>query len=104
MKEIKTVEEYKAIDGSTPSIIEFGLAEGCIPCKMTKENLLTFEENKTFDVEYYFCGNIDIIADLGYSSVPTVMVVTKNVKAELNDSSVSMDEDELSDWIKSHLE
>ena len=103
MKKINTVEEYKAVDGSTPSIIEFGMEEGCIPCKMTKENLLELEEEKVFDTEYYFCSNIDIIASLGYSSVPTVMVLTKNVKAELNDSSVSMDKDELADWIKSHL-
>lgn len=103
MKKINTIEEYKAIDGSNTSIIEFGMEEGCIPCKMTKENLNELEEEKTFDADYYFCGNIDIITSLGYSSVPTVMVLTKNVKVELNDSSISMDKEELTDWIKSHL-
>lgn len=103
MRKISTLEEYKAIDGTNPSIIEFGMEEGCIPCKMTKENLNELEDEKVFNADYYFCGNIDIISSLGYSSVPTVMVLTKNVKAELNDSSISMDKDELSDWIKSQL-
>lgn len=44
MKEIKTITEYQELGKERPAILEFGMAEGCIPCKLTKENLTNLEK------------------------------------------------------------
>lgn len=103
MKEIKHIEEFNSITGNNPSIIEFGTPDTCIPCKMTMENLKELEENKKFNLTYYSCSDIDVITSLNYSSVPVVVLVTPYKKLELTDSSISMDIDELTDWIKNNI-
>lgn len=102
MKEIKTLEEYNVL-GKEPSIIEFGTPDTCIPCKYTKENLEKFEQNKKFNLTFYQCSDINIITSLEYSSVPVVVLVTPTTKVELTDSSISMDEEELSNWIEQNI-
>ena len=90
MKEIKTLEEFNAL-GKEPSIVEFGTPDTCIPCKFTKDNLEKFEQNK------------NVITSLEYSSVPVVVLVTPSRKVELTDSSISMDEEELVNWIEQNI-
>lgn len=102
MKEIKNMEEYKIIDGRHPAIVKFGLPT-CIPCKMTEENLTNYENEKLFNLDYYQCSNIDMMTELGYNSVPVVVLITPTRKVELTDSSISMDEDELKQWINENL-
>lgn len=103
MKEINSRSELEDVLNKTNVIIEYGLAEGCIPCKMTKENLLSLENDNVFNASYYFCSNIDIISDMGYSAVPVVMVITNDFKSTLFDSSIAMDLDELRDWINQQI-
>jgi hypothetical protein len=102
MKTIKSLEEYNSL-GKTPSIVEFGTPDTCIPCKYTQENLKKFEEDKKFDLTFYECSDINIISSLEYSAVPVVVLVTPSKKVELTDSSVSMDEDELASWIEQNI-
>lgn len=103
MKEIKYIEEFNAISGKNPSIVEFGTPDTCIPCKMAMENLLELEENKKFDLTYYKCSDIDIITSLEYSAVPVIVLITPYRKVTLTDSSVAMDIDELSEWINNNI-
>lgn len=98
VKEIKTEEELESNLGDN-YIIEFGTPEHCIPCKMTLENLEEIENSKKYDINYYHCDNIDIISKLGYNSVPIVILNTTERKVVLDDTSISMDVDELSAWI-----
>lgn len=104
MKEIKSITEYQELGKERPAILEFGMAEGCIPCKLTKENLINLEKNDTFNADYYFCSNIDMMAEFGYSNVPVVVVISKSRKNELTDNSISMDMEELSEWLKSQID
>lgn len=103
MKEIKTIEEYNSLPIGDGFIIEFGTPETCIPCKFANDNLKKFEESKKFNLTYYECSDINVISNLGYSSVPVIVLTTPHVKAELTDSSVAMDSDELSDWIEHNI-
>lgn len=103
MEQINSRRELEKVYNQHDVIIEFGLAEGCIPCKMTKDNLLSLENDNVFNASYYFCSNIDIITELGYSAVPVIMVITKTSKSELKDSGISMDLDELTEWINEQL-
>lgn len=102
MKEIKMMEELNALTGIRPSLVKFG-QPNCIPCKMTQENLEEIENSKKYDLDFYECSNIDIITQLGYNAVPVVMLITSHIKAELLDSSIAMDLDELDEWIGSSL-
>lgn len=103
MKEIKYIEEFNAISGNNPSIIEFGTPDTCIPCKMTMENLKELEESKKYNLTYYSCSDINIITSLNYSAVPVVVLITPHKKVELTDSSISMDIDELTNWINNNI-
>ena len=69
----------------------------------SKENLEKFEQNKKFNLTFYQCSDINIITSLEYSSVPVVVLVTPTTKVELTDSSISMDEEELSNWIEQNI-
>lgn len=102
MKSIKTMEEYKQINGKEPSIVKFGLPN-CIPCKMTQENLEEFEKDNKFNLTYYECGDINMMAELGYEAVPVVVLITPQKIVELKDSSISMDSDELANWIEQNI-
>ena len=102
MKEIKSMDELNAITGKEPSIIKFG-QPNCIPCKMTQENLEEIEKSEKYSLTFYECSDINIITDLGYSSVPVVMMITPHRKVELTDSSIAMDMDELTDWIDANI-
>jgi len=102
MKEIKSMEELNAITGKEPSIIKFG-QPNCIPCKMTQENLEELENSKKYSLTFYECSDINVITNLGYNSVPVVMLITPTRKVELTDSSVAMDIDELTDWINNNI-
>lgn len=103
MKEIKYIEEFNSIKGDNPSIVEFGTPDTCIPCKMTMENLKELEELKKYNLTYYTCSDINIITSLNYSAVPVVVLITPYKKVELTDSSISMDIDELTDWINNNI-
>lgn len=103
MKEITHIDQFNAITGETPSIVEFGTPDTCIPCKMAMENLTKLEENKKYDLTYYKCSDIDIITSMNYSAVPAIVMITKQKRAELTDSSVAMDIDELCEWIESNI-
>lgn len=103
MKKISTIEEYNLITGQEPSIIEFGTPMTCIPCKMTMENLHNYDINKKFNLTYYSCDDINVITSLGYNSIPVVVMITPHRKVELTDSSISMDYDELEDWINKNI-
>lgn len=102
MKILKSIEEYNAL-GKEPSIVEFGTPDTCIPCKYTQENLKKFEQEKKFNLTFYECSDINVIASLEYSAVPVVVIVTPSKKVELTDSSISMDEDELASWIEQNI-
>lgn len=103
MKEIKNIEQYNEL-GKRPSIVEFGTPDTCIPCKYTQTNLKKLEKDGVFDLDYYECSDVDIITALGFSGVPVVVLITPSVKVELSDSSIAMDEEELTAWIKETLE
>lgn len=103
MIEIKRIEEYNFLNGKVPCLIEFGTPDTCIPCKMAKENLTELENNKKYELTYYFCSDINIITSLNYSAVPVLVLITPHRKVELTDSSVAMDIDELCDWIDKNI-
>lgn len=103
MKELKTKEEIEMISHNKNYLIEYGVPDTCIPCQMTKDNLETFEKDSVFDLQYYYCTDVDIMTELGYTSIPVVELITENNKIILTDSSISMDEDELKDWIKGNI-
>lgn len=103
MKEITHIDQFNAITGATPSIVEFGTPDTCIPCKMAMENLTELEESKKYDLTYYKCSDIDIITSMNYSAVPAIVMITPQKRAELTDSSVAMDIDELCEWIESNI-
>ena len=52
---------------------------------------------------YYSCDDINVITSLGYNSIPVVVMITPHRKVELTDSSISMDYDELEDWINKNI-
>ena len=103
MKEITHIDHFNMITGENPSIIEFGTPDTCIPCKMAMENLTELEESKKYDLTYYKCSDIDIITSMNYSSVPVIVMITPRKRAELTDSSVAMDIDELQEWIEQNI-
>lgn len=103
MKAVKTIDEYNSLPVGNGFVIEFGTPETCIPCKFANENLKKFEENKKFNLTYYECSDINVISNLGYSSVPVIVLTTPHKKVELADSSVSMDEEELESWINQNI-
>ena len=103
MKEITHIDHFNAITGETPSIVEFGTPDTCIPCKMAMENLIELEEDKKYNLTYYKCSDIDIITSMNYSSVPVIVMITPYKRAELTDSSVAMDMDELQEWIEQNI-
>lgn len=45
-----------------------------------------------------------MMAEFGYSNVPVVVVISKSRKNELTDNSISMDMEELSEWLKSQID
>lgn len=104
MKELKTVEDIKGITGSKPSIIELGTPETCMPCKMLQDNLHKFEEENSFpNMEYYCCSEPNTIIDLGYKSLPVMIMVTNQIYDVETDSSILMDEEELYGWIEARI-
>lgn len=104
MKELKTVEDIKSIDGKTPTIIELGTPDTCMPCKMLQDILHKFEEEKTFGVmQYACCNNPDTIMEMGYSSLPILIMVTNQIYDVETDSSILIDEDELVEWIEARI-
>lgn len=104
MKELKTVEDINSIDGNKPSIIELGTPETCMPCKMLQDNLHKFEEEKTFsNVEYYYCSEPKTIMEMGYKSLPVMIMVTNKVYDVETDSSILIDDYELQEWIEARI-
>ena len=104
MKELKTENDIKSITGDKPAIIELGTPDTCMPCKMLQDNLHKFEDEKTFtNMEYYFCSNPTTIMDMGYKSLPVMIMVTNQVYDVETDTSILIDEDELHDWIEARI-
>lgn len=104
MREIQSKEELEQLNQEHKQyIIEYGVPDTCIPCKLTKENLELFEKENRFDLEYFSCSDVNIISELGFTSIPVLQLVTKSNVVLLNDSSVSMDEEELNDWLKINI-
>lgn len=102
MKEIKNMQELNGIDSNSYSLIKFG-QPNCIPCQLTQENLMKFEQSNKYNLSYYECSNIDVITKLGYTAVPVIMLITPTKKIELQDSSISMDYDDLENWINENI-
>lgn len=103
MKEVNTEEEINAITGETPTLIELGTPETCMPCKMLADNLHLFESENRYNIEYAQCSNVDTIFSMGYRSLPVLIMITDKVKDVLTDSSILIDEEELSGWIENRL-
>ena len=104
MKELKTENDIKSITGNKPSIIELGTPDTCMPCKMLQDNLHKFEDEKTFaNMEYYFCSDPKTIMDMGYKSLPVMIMVTNQIYDVETDTSILIDEDELYEWIEARI-
>ena len=104
MKELKTENDIKSISGSKPSLIELGTPDTCMPCKMLQECLHKFEEEGTFsNMEYYYCSNPKTIMDMGYSSLPILIMVTDKVYDVETDTSILIDDEELQGWIEARI-
>ena len=104
MKELKTEDDIKSITGEKPSLIELGTPETCMPCKMLQDILHTYEENKTFgNMEYYYCSDVSTIMGMGYSSLPVLIMVTNKIYDVETDSSILIDEEELTNWIEARI-
>ena len=105
MKELKTENDIKSITGDKPSIIELGTPDTCMPCKMLQDNLHKFEDEKIFaNMEYYCCSDPNRIIDMGYKSVPVMIMLTNQVYDVETDTSILRDEDELHDWIEARIQ
>ena len=102
MKLINTLDEYRMLNDKS-YLIEFGTPDTCVPCKMTEDNLKKIEQDGNFNLTFYSCYDINVITSLGYSKIPVVKLVTPQKVVELKDASISMDEDELVDWISENV-
>lgn len=103
MKILNTEEEINSINGDKPTIIELGTPDTCMPCKMLADNLHLFESENRYDVDYASCCNVQTIMEMGYKNIPVLIFVSKKIKDVLTDTSILMDEEELSGWIENRL-
>ena len=95
MKVLNTIEEINLV--KAPALIKFG-QPGCIPCQMTEDILVGFEEEFK-DVAFYSCSNVDVVIELGIQHTPFIKVLTNDGEASLSDVSVMMDRDALKSWL-----
>jgi len=54
-------------------------------------------------MEYYFCSDPKTIMDMGYKSLPVMIMVTNQIYDVETDTSILIDEDELVEWIEARI-
>lgn len=54
-------------------------------------------------MQYACCNNPDTIMEMGYSSLPILIMITNQIYDVETDSSILIDEDELVEWIEARI-